>query len=404
MRNEEIIERAANTTAQLANGGKLNPEQSNKFIDYVFDESVLKGIGRLVKFRAEQRVIDKIGVGRRVALPKEEATDPVVRRLVSTSQVTLQPRDIVTPFEIGDLFIRHNIEGDGGVDHVIKLMATQTSNNIDELWINGNQPMMARLESEIFDDASTTNYIGDAFLNLFDGFLKQGDGANVVDLENAPIGSSVFNKMLLAMPTKFRRNRKMLKYFVSPDHEQAYREWYAQRQTGGADIALNNENNLTPFGSEMVPLPLLERDPLYAEDSVANSDGTTATQLSHQPIASGSLVLTPTNLPTKPDTGISAYVLDTDYTVDETNGTWTRLTAGAIGAGATVRATYRTGGKLFMTMPNNLLLAIGLDIRIEKARQIYKGVWEYAIHTSVDCKFEELTAVVLGKNMQDPTL
>lgn len=400
MDNRELMERAANTTEQLAAGGKLNPEQANKFVDYVFDETSLSKVARKVKFRAEERVIDKIGVGQRVTVPVEEAVDPAVRRRVTTSQIKLNPHDIMTPFEIGDLFRRYNIEGDDIEDTVIRLMATQMANDIEELYINGNQPMLARLESEMFDDGNSSKYVGDSFLNLFDGFLKQGDSANVVDLENAAIGSSTFNKMFLAMPTKFRRNRKMLKFYVSPDHEQAYRDWYAQRGTGGGDVALNSEVNLTPYGSELFPVPLMRKDPYYGEDTAANVDGSTPTQLTYNPITN--LVLTDTNLPTKQDTGIDAFVEGVDYTVDETDGTWTRLGGGSIPSGAVVRATYNTGGKLFMTMPNNMILAVGLDITIERQRQIYKKVWEYAIHASVDCKFEELTAVVLGTNLQDP--
>ena len=61
-------------------GGKLNPAQSDKFIDYVIDETVLKDNARIVRFRNEPLDIDKIGVGKRVAVAKAEASDPGVRR------------------------------------------------------------------------------------------------------------------------------------------------------------------------------------------------------------------------------------------------------------------------------------------------------------------------------------
>lgn len=400
MTNKELMERAAITTAQLVSAGKLNPEQANRFISYTIDESVLKNIGRIERFSPEEKYIEKIGVGNRVAVRKAEAVDPMVRRLVSTSRVILQPVDIMVPFEIGDRFKRHNIEEDQVEDTIIREMATALANNLDEVWIGGMLPMLARPESEIFLDASATNYIGDDYLAMFEGFIKQAEAGNVVDAEDTAIGAAIFNKALLAMPTKFRRNRNLIKYMASPDHEQSYREAQSQRATPLGDTALQSVNNLTPYGVELVPIPLLERDPLYAEDSVAVHSSPVA--LSHKPISD--VVITPTNLPIYPGTGITPYVDPTDYTVDLTNGTWTADSGGAIGNGQTVRVTYRSGGKMLLTNPNNLILAIGLDVRIERARNIFKGVNEFAITASVDCKFENTDAVVLVKNLEDPTV
>ena len=400
MTNKELMERAAITTAQIANAGKLNPEQANKFVSYTIDESVLKNVGRIERFKPEQKFIEKIGVGNRVAVRKAEATDPMVRRLISTSRVTLQPVDIMVPFEIGDRFARHNIEKEDVENTVIKEMATALANNFDELWIGGMLPMIARPESEIFLDASATNYIGDDYLNSFNGFLKQAEAGNVVDALDTAVGGPLFNKAILAMPTKFRRNRNLLKYLIAPDHEQAYREAQSQRSTPLGDAALQSTNNLPPFGIELFPIPIQERNLLYARDSVAVHS--TPVAIGDKPITD--FVITPTALSILPDSGQVPYLLTTDYTVDLTNGTWTADSGGAIVNGSTVRLTYRVGGRMILTTPNNLILAIGLDVRIERARNIFKGVNEYAITASIDCKFENVDAVVLVKNMQDPTI
>lgn len=398
MTNKDLMERAAITTAQLADAGKLNPEQANRFVSYVVDESVLKNVGRIERFRPEQKYIEKIGVGNRVAVRKAEAVDPMIRRLVSTSRVTLTPVDIMVPFEIGDRFMRHNIEADAVEDTIIREMATTLANNLDELWVGGSAVMYGRPESDIFLDASSTDYIGDDYLNSFDGFLKQAEAGHVVDAEDAPMAGPVFNKAILAMPNKFRKNRNLIKYLSSPDHEQAYRENQSQRATPLGDNALQSVNNLTPFGIELMPVPLMERSPLYAEDSVAAA---TPVALAHKPITD--VVITPTNLPIYPGSGITPYVEGVDYTVDYVNGTWTNLAVG-IPNGTTVRVTYRTGGKMLLTSPSNLILAIGLDVRIERDRNIFRGVNEYAITVSVDCKFENTDAVVLVKNLEDPTV
>jgi hypothetical protein len=91
MTNEDLIKRALVTAADLASAGKLNDVQSTQFIDYVIDVTELRGNVRVVRFRNENMVIDKIGVGQRVSVPKEEARDPGLRRGISTSAGTFSP-------------------------------------------------------------------------------------------------------------------------------------------------------------------------------------------------------------------------------------------------------------------------------------------------------------------------
>ncbi len=165
------------------------------------------------------------------------------------------------------------------------------------------------------------------------------------------------------------------------------------------DNALQSQANLTPFGIELMPVPLLERNPLYAEDTIANTNGTSPTALLHKPLSE--ILLTPTSVGRTP---IDAYALATDYTQDPTLGEWIRLGGGTIPSGGTIRATSRTAGKMLLTNPANLIIGIGLDVQIEKDRDIFKKVNQYAISVSVACEIEEVDACVLVKNLKDPTI
>lgn len=395
--NAELIEKATVTTAALASAGKLNPAQADAFLDYVFDETQMTGVSRTVRFRNEQMDLDKINVADRVAVPKAEAADPGVRRGVTTSKVTLAPKEIMVPFEIGDLFQEHAIEEDVET-HIVKMMATRMANNLEELYWDGNTTGPAALESDLYEGGSSTLYRKDSYLALFNGWLQLAEGGNVVDAQNEPMSPNLLSRALNAMPNKFKRNRGNLKFFSSWNHEQAFREAISSRSSMRGDEALAGATNLNPFGVELMPISLLNPEPGYVEDSVANTDGTTATALSHGPISN--LVLTSSTLGNTPE---AAFVLNTDYTVDEVNGTWTRLGAGAIGSGATVKATYQTGGRLLLTQPSNIILALGRDIRIERDRNIYKTVSEFAISAKVYVQFEELSSVVLVKNIAVPS-
>lgn len=389
--NEELVQKALITTDALAASGKLSPAQSDRFIDYVIQETVLKENARVIRFRAESLEIDKIGIGKRVALPKAEAQDPALRRGISTSKITLTPREIIVPFEISDQFKEVNIEGSAIEDRIISLMARQLANDLEELYINGDLLGPAVLENDIKEGGSTTQYIKDSYLALQDGWLRLADQGNVVDFEGQNVGLSTFSRMLRAMPQKFRRNKANLRFFITGDLSQLYIEKLSSRATALGDASTQGQVH-TPFGVRLVDIPLMHFTPKVVEHVVLN--GTTPTALRYGPITN--VVVTPSNLASTPQT---PYILTTDYTVDLTAGTLTRAGAGAIGDGDTVKVTYLAGPQILLTHQENFIIGIGRDIRIEKDRDIYKGMNQYAITAKVGVQFEEATAIVKGVNI-----
>lgn len=395
--NEELVRKALIATDAIASAGKLNDAQADKFIDYVFDLSMLKKVARIVRFRNENMDIDKIGVGARVAMPASEGRDPGKRRGVSHSKITLTPKELMVPFEVSDTYREHNIEGDSVEDHIVRMMATQTGNDIEELYIDGDTVGAAVLESEMVDGGSSTEYVKDTYLALFDGWMRQADAANTVNFAGAAVSSSVFSKMINALPVKFRRNRSNLVFLCSMELEQLYRERVSTRATAKGDDALNSEAPLTPFGVPLMGVPLMN---FYQKvvQHIAFTGASSTIALRYAPVKSGSIVVTPTAL--AGDIPDEAYLLTTDYTVDETAGTITQANSG-IGSSATVKITYEAYPQLLLTPKNNLIAAIGRDIRIEKDRDIFKRVNQYALTTKVDTKFEEVTAVVKGYNINN---
>ena len=389
--NEELVRKAVVTTDALAASGKLNPAQSDKFIDYVIDETVLKNNARVIKFRNEQLDIDKIGIGTRVAFPKAEAQDPGLRRGVNTSKVTLEPKEIIVPFEIGDLFREVNIEGEKVEDHIIKLMATQLANDLEELYVTGDKLGHAILEGDYKDGGSTSLYVKDKYLALVNGWVKLAQGGHVVDAAGANIGLSIFGRMIRAMPTKFRRNKSTLRWYLSPDLMQLYREKLTTRATALGDSVAGGADH-GPYGIKAVEVPLWDFTPRHVAHLTLN--GTTPTATGFAPISN--VVVTTETLDGAPE---AAYVETTDYVVDYANGTVARNGAGAIGDGDTVKVTFDANPQIILTHQNNFIVGIGRDVRIEKDRDIYKGVNQYAITSKVDAQFEELDALVYCKNI-----
>jgi hypothetical protein len=398
MTNEELIRKATITTDQMASAGLLNAEQSSKFIDYVIDETSMKEKVRVVKFKPSQMTIEKLNVANRVAVAKAQATDPGLRRGVSTSKVTLEHHEIMVPFEIGDTVKEENIEGDNVEDHIIKMMATALANNLEEGYWDGNTTGHAVLESELLEGGSSSLYIKDQYLALYNGWLKNAESGHVVDAAGAAISKGIFSQALNAMPRKFKKDKSKLKFMLSSDHEQEYRDFISSRIGKAADDALEGKGTLPAYGVDLMPVPLLSPTPIYTENVAANSDGTSSTSLSYAPITN--LVIIPTTLADNP---LAKYVITTDYTQDLANGTWIRETAGAIPSGGTVKCTYNTGGRILLTNLKNMIVAIGREIRIERARNIFRTVNEFAITVKTFATFEETDAVVLVKNLAVPS-
>lgn len=392
--NQELIQKAVVTTTDLASAGKLSPKQSDKFIDFVIDVTMLRNNVRVVRFTNETMQIDKIGVHQRVTMPKAEARAPSARRGITTSKVELTPKDQITPFEISDNFPDQCIEGERVEDTITRLMATQTANDLEELCINGDTRGPARLESDLVEGGSDTQVVKDTFIAQFDGWLKLANSANVWDAEGADVSSTVFSRMLNAMPTKFRRVRQNLRFLCSLDHEQLYRERVGSRQTPAGDAASTSLSSLTPFGVPLVAVPLLESEPRVTANVTLGAHPDTKS-LGFAPIGTVHYVTTQT-LGTTPTT---PYIDTTDYTIDHTLGTISTAGGGALAGGGSVKVTFHTAGQILLTDQMNLILAVGRDIRIERDRDIYKGVNQFAITTRISVNIEELTAIVKGINI-----
>lgn len=391
--NEELVQKAITAADDLATNGKLNAAQANRFIDYVVDETVLSNNARVVRFRNEDLDIDKIGVGSRVAVAKAEAKDPGVRRGITTSKVTLTPSEIMVPFEISDNFRELNIEGDMVEDHIVQMMARQLANDLELLYINGNKLGPAITEEEFLGAGSSTDHVKDTYLALQDGWSLNADSANIVDAAGQNIGHNIFSRALTALPTKFRRNKSGLRWFVSPDLAQKYLEKLTTRATQAGDSAVRGQG-VNPFGIPLVEVPLWEFQPPITEHITLT--GTTAVALKNTNVTNVVVtVSTLGNTPTAPYVEGSGN----DYILDAAAGTIARDAGGSIGSPETVKVTYNAGPQLILTHMNNFIVGIGRDVRIEKDRDIFKTVNQYAITAKVAVQFEELTAIVKVKNI-----
>ena len=81
-------------------------------------------------------------------------------------------------------------------------------------------------------------------------------------------------------------------------------------------------------------------------------------------------------------------------TLDAATGKIARVGGGAIGDGATVKVTYNAAPQIILTHRDNLIVAFGRDITMERDREIYRRVTQFAITVACDVQVQNPDAIV----------
>jgi hypothetical protein len=226
-----------------AGSGILRPEQARRFIDYVWDATVLAKDGRRVTMRANTMELEKINVGERVIRAAAQALGDYTNTGAQFTKVELTTKKIRLDWEVSAEGLEDGIEGGALEDHLVRLMTNAFANDIEDLAING---------------------IGsgsDAFTSIMQGFVNKattGDAheALVTVADNAWT-TDVMQKIILAMPRKYRALKNNLKFYAGTDAFQgivknngtladAVAEAFAGQQPGSTQA--NRQNYLDGVG------------------------------------------------------------------------------------------------------------------------------------------------------------
>jgi hypothetical protein len=231
--NEEVLEKAASAGAVVSGGiggvanpikdklgpagvvapadggGILNPEQSDRFIQYIFEQQVLARDGRRVTMRANTADLDKLNVGERVVRAANQADGNFTNAGVEFTKVTLTTTKLRLDWEVATEALEDNIEGGQLEDTLVRAMTRAFANDIEDLAINGN----------VADETSAS-----AFLRILDGFVKRetavGAGTDAGGYA-VPSGSAItvqdLQDIVLAMPRRYRASRSQMKFYASSE-------------------------------------------------------------------------------------------------------------------------------------------------------------------------------------------
>jgi len=209
--------------SENGNGGLLNPEQSARFLDYMFDATVIGKVARTVRMKSDTAEIDRMSVGEKLMKLATEADNTGVNAAVTFSKISLTTKKLRMDWELSTESLEDNIEGADLEDHIARLMATQAGNDIEDVILNGN-----------------TSLTGDALYKSFDGVVKKAKAnGRVVDAAGAAVSREVFNKALKAMPRKYKQRRADLRFLAGSNLIQdfLYKNSIGTNQTIPQDIA-----------------------------------------------------------------------------------------------------------------------------------------------------------------------
>lgn len=185
-------------------GGILAPEQARRFIDYVWDATVLAKDGRRVTMRANTMELEKVNVGERVIRAAAQADPTFTNAGATFTKVELTTKKIRLDWEVSTEALEDNIEGGALEDHLVRLMTNAFANDIEDLAING-------LGSG-----------GNPFLNIMEGFVTKvktdGDAHEaLVTVTGDAWTTGVMQEIILAMPRKYRALKNNLKFYAGTD-------------------------------------------------------------------------------------------------------------------------------------------------------------------------------------------
>lgn len=248
--NRSIIEKADIAVSNLVSaGGYLNSEQSDAFIRMIIDQPTMINECRVVRMNAPKRKIEKIGFGSRIlrAAPSSGvALDASKRAAPDLGLIELETEEIIAEVWLPYDVLEDNIEHGGLENTIMAMIAERAALDLEELMVLGNTGS------------------ADSYLALMDGILQLTpvgrtiDGSGITDIDK-----SLFKAAVQNMPTRFLRNRAMMKHYVSHHAEMEYRDSIADRATTLGDEKISKFTPMFAYGTPVQPTAMMPDNKLF---------------------------------------------------------------------------------------------------------------------------------------------
>lgn len=333
--SNDIMQKVINTTGFASGGGLLGPAQSDRFIDYMWDASVLMPQARTVRMTRDVQDIDRINVGRRILRGASEAVDDGINVGVRFTKISLTSSKFRADWELSRDVLEDNLEGAELENHIARLLTQQIGQDLEDLAING--------------DKSSS----DPLLHHLDGWEKRGivDGHNV-DHAGADYTDALLATMIRRMPRQFMGRRQNLRFFAGSDIVQAHVDRIGELAAQAASF-----------------------DP---RAELANDNSIAIGPIGYSVMGKGGIRMV--------DVPLMA-----SYDLDDTD------TDGA--GPDTADGTSTSVGSIWLTDPKNLVFGVRREVEVFNEFKPKKDAVEYTVYTRVAAAVEEHGAFVVATNV-----
>jgi HK97 family phage major capsid protein len=237
-----------------AGSGILRPEQARRFIDYVWDGTVLAKDGRRVTMRANTMELEKVNVGERVIRAANQADAAYTNAGATFAKVELTTKKIRLDWEVSAEALEDNVEGAALEDHLVRLMTNAFANDIEDLAINGL--------------GSGNN----AFTSIMEGFVNKTKTNNdahehVATVANNEFTPEVLQGVINALPRKYRALKSGLKFYAGTEAFQGiarnhgtssdniWTEDYRNAYLAGTDQVIGQARTTRVLGIPVMEVP-----------------------------------------------------------------------------------------------------------------------------------------------------
>lgn len=411
---------SSNATAQV---GKLNPEQADRFIDYIFDQTILTKVCRVFRMNAPERRVPKIGIGSKPLKPAVRGTDPGVTILADPTEVTLNTNEMIAEAFILDDELEDNVEGQDWRDHFMQILGRQIGNQLEYAYLMAYSTAGSPTAVDILQLMNGWWY------NCTQNGGHVQDATTYLDPSNnntavRTITTSKFGRVIKNIPIKYRTQAYDLRFLISPNTYQDFTQLVGNRATPFGDVAYqsagydkanlpqNFQSILGWGGVPMYSVPLLPENLFVQASSPVNTTlngavvagATTAVLANSTGIAVGAAVKIDTGakaetvIVTANNTGTNTITFTVPANSFQTSsGNSSGLLYGHSSGVAAVSGTA-DGSFILATHFQNLIVGIQRDIRVEFWRDIRARGWYVVVTLRADCTVENPDAMSIMTN------
>ena len=420
MNNKKLLNKAKFVKGMFPQNIDFTPEEADKFIDYIIDQSVLKGNAQIVRMAKPTKIVRTIGTTGKVLWPDAIFDSTKYRKTVAAGKAELVSKKGRGCVVVHDDDLEDNIEGAAFVDHLMRMIAADIANDLEEAYYMGKKTPDGVLPLDInglWDgwrhrmltgtntvtgsatilDARTTDF--ELYTN---GYIAEQNASAPYNWEYK------FGRMIKRMPSKYKKlagGLSGLRFFCSDQIEQDYIDALAARSTILGDKALLGEGPLHYGKVPIIGMPLMDVDlPVVKSGTIGDStvavDAVAGTKTLE--VASGTnfvaddyVWIHKVGLEYKSEVHQIASVATNVLTL-KTALLWNHAASDA----ELAQECVIDGTDAFLTHRDNLMIGIQRDIKMETQREAADESTYFFYSLRGDLLLGNPAAVVFTKNLK----